>query len=373
MNQPGFPQQRQPFAPPHPQAWRAPVAQQGPPPGWSRQAWDQPRPGFPLQQQRVLPGWRPAPPPRRRSPLPALAVASTILVVLLFHAFSSQSGDDTVASNYQNEDYVVPRAGEEVSRIPVPEYEEEIDQWLQDNALYSAALAVPVRCEVEPIRDPSALSDDALQVRMRGYVECLTRVWGPVLEAAGHEAYQPTLFVYPAGREVTTSCGTQESINAFYCGADQNLYLAADVLRILPADLARSPEAFDLIVAHEYGHAVQGRSGVFAASHFLTEDSASPSAALEVSRRVEVQADCFAGAAMNSVAESMRTGAAERGTVADISYEIGDDRILERFGQDAEEGDHGTGTNRRLWAERGLQGGELSTCNTFIAPAAEVR
>ncbi|MDO5737084.1 MAG: neutral zinc metallopeptidase [Propionibacteriaceae bacterium] len=300
-------------------------------------------------------------------------MAGVILVILLFQAFSSQPGDDTVSSNYQNEDYVVPGADQAVSRIPVPQYEAEIAQWLQDNTLYQQSLAEPVRCDVDPIRNLGSMSDVALQTRMRGYVECLTRVWGPALEAAGHEAYQPTLYVYPAGGEVKTSCGTQPSLNAFYCGADQNLYLAADVLRILPAQQATAPEAFDLIIAHEYGHAMQGRSGVFAASHFLGEDATSTSVASEVSRMVEVQADCFAGSAMNSIAESMGMGEAGRESVARISYEIGDDRLAERFNQEIEEGDHGTGVNRRLWAERGLAGGQLSKCNTFVAPSSELR
>lgn len=319
--------------------------------------------------------WQQAPPaPRRpRSPLPALVIAGIILAVLLIHAFSSQPGDDVVESNYQNEDYVLPRTDDSRSRILIPEYQSEVLEWLQDNTLYQEQLASPVRCDVAALTNASALSDRQLQARMRGWVECLTRVWGPALEASGHEAYQPTLYVYPAGGEVTTSCGTQESLNAFYCGADQNLYLAADILRILPTDAARAPEALDLVIAHEYGHAMQGRTGVFAASQYLAQDAPTDSGAREVSRRAELQADCFAGAAINSVSDSMGLGEQGRENVRTITYEIGDDRLAERFGQPIEEGDHGTGENRRLWAGRGLDGGQLSTCNTFRAPTAEVR
>ncbi len=321
------------------------------------------------------PGWQPLPPSPRQthSPLNWLKVAGVILLGLLAYSFLSQPGDGVVESDYQNEDYVVPRADDPVSRIPIPEYQSEILEWLQDNSLYSEQLAEPVRCDVVRLTNAPALTDGQLQARMRDYVECLTRVWGPALEAAGHEAYQPTLYVYPAGGQVTTSCGTQDSLNAFYCGADQNLYLAADILRILPRDAAQAPEALDLVIAHEYGHAVQGRSGVFAASHFLSEDAASTSGAREVSRQIELQADCFAGAVINSVADSMKLGDAGRSNVGEISYEIGDDRLSERFDQQIEEGDHGTGDSRRLWAERGLDGGQLSSCNTFVAQASEVR
>ncbi len=357
-------------------------------PGFPPQPGFRPQPGQFSPQQRPTgwqppvqnfrgggPTWQPAPtrPRKQRSPLTALLFAGIILVALLGYAFSSQPGNDVVESNYQNEDYVLPRTDDSVSRIPIPEYESEILQWLQDNTLYPETLAAPVRCDVAALTNAKALSDAQLQARMRSYVGCLTRVWGPALEASGHEAYQPTLYVYPAGGEVTTSCGTQGSLNAFYCGADQNLYLAADILRILPTDAAEAPEALDLVIAHEYGHAVQGRTGVFAASQYLAQDSTSDSGAREVSRRVELQADCFAGTAINSVSDSMNLGEQGRTSVGDISYEIGDDRLAERFDQPIEEGDHGTGENRRLWATRGLDGGQLTGCNTFVAPTSEVR
>lgn len=376
MSQPGFPQQ--PGVPPQ----RGFPGQPGfpqhpgfqPPPGHApSQPWNQPRPHVPPQPGTFAPGWQPPRPPRRkRSPLLALAVAAVVLVGLLAHAFQSQPSDDLVVTDYHNEDYVLPRAGETVSRIPIPEYESDIAEWLEDNPLYAQQLAAPVRCDVAPITRPASLGDEALQTRMRGYVECLTRVWGPALEAAGHEAYQPTLYVYPAGGQVSTSCGTQESLNAFYCGADQNLYLAADILRILPSNLAAAPEAYDLIIAHEFGHAVQGRSGLFAAFQYVIQEAGSESEALETSRRSELQADCFAGAAINSVADGMGLDTAARESVAEISYEIGDDRLALRFNAEPEEGDHGIAANRRAWAERGLSGASLSSCNTFVAPDSEV-
>ncbi len=321
---------------------------------------------------QAQPGWQAPPPPRRRrSPLPFLGLAIVALVAVVGYAFLSEGDGDDVASNYQNENYVVPSTESDAPGIPVPEYESEVATWLESNTLYDQELASPVRCDLEPV--PASLGDEALQSRMRDYVQCLTRVWGPALEAAGHVAYQPTLYVYPAGGEVTTSCGTQESLNAFYCGADQNLYLASDVLRILPPTEAAAPQAYDLIIAHEYGHAMQGRAGVFAASYYATEDAGSESDAMEVSRRVELQADCFAGAVIDSVSQSMGLGDAEREAVARISYEIGDDRLAARFDQEFEEGDHGVGENRELWATRGLAGGPLSTCNAFTAPGTEVR
>ncbi len=381
MSQPRFPQppgwrpqpgRTSPAGRPH--TWPAPEQP------WSRQPGNHPRPD---QRQQFPPrAWQPPPqvrperqtsrPPRhKRSLRPLLGLLLLVLVVLVGYELLAGPDGDDVASNYENENYVVPSTRSNAPDIPVPQYESEIAAWLVNNTLYDQQLASPVRCGVEPTT--VALGDNALQSRMRKYVECLTRVWGPALEAAGHIAYQPTLYVYPAGGEVTTSCGRQESLNAFYCGADQNLYLASDVLRILPSAEARAPAAYDLIVAHEYGHAMQGRSGVFAASHFASESAGAESEAREMSRRVELQADCFAGAAIDSLSESMELGEAGRASVAQISFEIGDDRLAARFNQRIEEGDHGVGENRERWAVRGLSGAPLSTCNSFVAPDSEVR
>ena len=330
------------------------------------QHWQQP-----IQQGH---GWQVPPQPQpKRSPLPLLAVAVVVLIGLLAYSFLSGAVGDQVSTDYQNEDYQVPGMGGKVPELPIPQYESEIATWLEENTIYQQQLASPVRCDVDPIASPQSLSDDELQSRMRDYVACLTRVWGPALEAAGHTAYQPTLFVYPANGEVTTSCGTEPSMNAFYCGGDQNLYLAADILAVLPPDEANAPETFDLIIAHEYAHAMQGRSGVFAASAYAAADASSESKSLEVYRRVELQADCFAGAVMNSVSESTGMGEEGRAMVARISYEIGDDRLAERFQFELEEGDHGLGENRKAWVERGLTGAPLSGCNTFTAVGDEVR
>ncbi|RMB62063.1 neutral zinc metallopeptidase [Tessaracoccus antarcticus] len=331
--------------------------------------------GPPPQLQQNRPGqWgTSAPAPRkRRGPLPLLLVAAVVLLGLLGYAALSRPGTDTVESDYRNEDYVVPSTSDPVSDIPIPEYESDIAAWLNDNPLYQQQLASPVRCDVGPLEDPASIGDDALQTRMRGFVECLTRVWGPALETSGFEAYQPTLYVYPAGTEVSTSCGTQPSLNAFYCAADQNLYLAADILRILPVAQGKDPVAFDLIIAHEYGHAIQGRTGVFAASHYLVSQTTG-SESLEVSRRIELQADCFAGDGLHSLSESMSLGQTQQDAFKEISYEIGDDRLAQRFDVEMEEGDHGLGENRQLWAARGLTGDALSVCNTFVAPSSEVR
>lgn len=369
-NQPGYPA----GAPPRPTYGQQPYGQQP----YGQQGFPHQQPYGPPPGQFGGHGWQQPTPPVKRPTglLLALGLAGLVLLGLLAYAFLGSPTEgpgpqDPVGQEYQNEDYELPSVGDRVPELPIPS-DSQIGTWLDDNKIYGQTLASPVRCELAPFDDVRRLSDAELEQRMTGYVECLTRVWGPSLKAAGFVDYQPKLTVYPAGSEINTRCGTQPSLNAFYCGADQNLYLASDVTRLLPSAQASERVVFDLIIAHEYGHAMQGRTGLFAASKIAAAD-ASEAKAYEYSRRSEVQADSFAGLVVNSIGQDLGVNDADRAALLQISYEIGDDRLRERFDiKDKSPGDHGTGDNRRLWAERGLATSNIGACNTFTAPAGEV-
>ena len=173
--------------------------------------------------------------------------------------------------------------------------------------------------------------------------------------------------------KVITGCGTQESQNAFYCAADQRIYIAQDMLDVLSTDLSKARAIFNLIIAHEYGHTIQGQSGILVSGNALAKRD-SDSKAIEISRRLETQADCFAGAAMSSLWQGLKLTDADRQDILNIIMDLGDDKLRERNNGDPnEEGDHGKGKNRHTWLERGLNsGGSLGQCNTFTAPSGEV-
>ncbi|MFV0429356.1 MAG: neutral zinc metallopeptidase [Arachnia sp.] len=306
-----------------------------------------------------------------------LAVALVLLASLFAYALatsgnSEEPDDEVVEVDYQNEDYELPSKDDTPPELEIPTSDEAVTL-TQANPIYAVSLAVPVRCSTGPVGDGTTVDDAVLQAHFEEFVACLTRVWGPALEEAGLIAYQPTVTVFPAGGTVNTQCGTAESNNAFYCAADQSLYLASDVLDALPQELAEHRFTLDLIMAHEYGHAMQGRSGIFAGGLILMNE-ADESEAMELNRRLEVQADCFAGTVTNSLAESMGLTDDDRAAFGQVTYEIGDDRLQERFGGDpTTPGDHGTGENRKMWAERGLAADSVGACNTFVADPEEVK
>ncbi len=293
-----------------------------------------------------------------------LVVVGGLLVTLLIYTLARQVG----GSGYQNEDYKVPPSSETPPAVPIPDTEAEANEWLTNNGLYKIDMAAPIKCTTT--FESGTLSDSDREKQIDDYMECLTRAWGPALEAAGYTAYRPKVTVFSG--EVQTECGTSKSQNAFYCAMDQELYLAQDIAEVMTSKNRDARLLFAWIMAHEYGHAVQGRSGLFGASTLLSHES-SKSQALEYYRRAETQADCFAGVVVNSLSKDLAISDEERSGLGDLSFEIGDDQLSERLGKPLEgPGDHGTGANRRTWTERGLGTQQIGTCNTFTAPASEV-
>ena len=89
---------------------------------------------------------------------------------------------------------------------------------------------------------------------------CLMRVWAPTLQEAGYEAVRPTVTVYST--PISTPCGDMPMENAAYCMVDQQIYYASDLTDIIPKDLSNVPHTADAVMAHEFGHAIQARTGI---------------------------------------------------------------------------------------------------------------
>ena len=86
-----------------------------------------------------------------------------------------------------------------------------------------------------------------------GLMECLVRTWQPPVTSAGFLITRPTITIY--GDSITTKCG-DSGINAFYCSGTSSYYSTQ-----LPVQFPtlRGKWAAD-VVAHEYGHLIQGRT-----------------------------------------------------------------------------------------------------------------
>jgi uncharacterized protein len=171
-------------------------------------------------------------------------------------------------------------------------------------------------------------------------------------------------------RDATHSaCGTgQSEMGPFYCPADQKVYIDLSFYGDLrsrfgaPGDFAQA-----YVLAHEIGHHVQALTGV--ERRVRAEQRGAGGSANELSVRMELQADCFAGVWGHHAArrDVLEPGDVEEGLRAAAA--IGDDRIQKMSGRGVhpESFTHGSSDQRMAWLHRGLESGNPDVCDAFEA------
>ena len=118
------------------------------------------------------------------------------------------------------------------------------------------------------------------------------------------------------------------------------------------------------MIAHEAGHHVQHLLGIDSDVRAEQSRSDDPN---ELSIRMELQADCFAGIWGNSAFDEqlLESGDLEEGLQAAAA--VGDDRIQQRttWRVDPESWTHGSSSQRVEWFRRGFRSGSPQDCDTF--------
>ena len=166
---------------------------------------------------------------------------------------------------------------------------------------------------------------------------------------------------------VQSACGFAESATGpFYCPGDEKVYIDLGFFEDLqrrfgaPGDFAQA-----YVLAHEIGHHVQNVVGTEAEVRRARTQRAD--LANELSVRLELQADCYAGIWAHSTGrrEMLEQGDVEEGLGAAAA--VGDDR-LQRMGGGRvvpESFTHGTSAQRQEWFRRGFESGRPEDCDTF--------
>jgi hypothetical protein len=193
--------------------------------------------------------------------------------------------------------------------------------------------------------------------------------WNAILPQYGVQYVEPSLVLFDG--LVASGCGTAESaMGPFYCPLDQKVYIDMSFYNDLsqrfgaPGDFAQA-----YVIAHEVGHHVQNLVGTAEKVH-AAQQQASKVDANELSVRMELQADCYAGVWANNASRSrqlLEAGDVEEGLNA--ASAIGDDR-LQRMSQGRVVPDaftHGSSEQRVRWFRKGLESGSLEACDTFSA------
>jgi len=165
----------------------------------------------------------------------------------------------------------------------------------------------------------------------------------------------------------STACGYGQSASGpFYCPGDGKVYLDLSFFDELhrrfgaPGDFAQA-----YVIAHEVGHHVQNLLGL--ERRVRQAQQQSPGTANDLSVRMELQADCFAGVWGHSAAKRGRLDVDDVDEGLRAAASIGDDRIQRQSGGtvNPESFTHGSSAQRVEWFRRGLESGSPDACDTF--------
>lgn len=193
--------------------------------------------------------------------------------------------------------------------------------------------------------------------------------WTEIFSRGGKQYRKPVLVLFNGA--VKSACGfAQAAVGPFYCPADNQLYIDLEFFRDLQ-DKFRAPGDFAqaYVIAHEVGHHVQNQLGIAEQVRSLQARVGERDGnALQV--RMELQADCFAGiwaATANRNKRLLEPGDVEEGLRAAAA--VGDDLIQKRARGyvSPESFTHGSSEQRMRWFKRGLESGDIRTCDTFAA------
>jgi uncharacterized protein len=193
--------------------------------------------------------------------------------------------------------------------------------------------------------------------------------WTATFNASGLPEPKVAYRWIPAGQTAPSACGDSDGTlgdsAAAYCPGDDTIYIsekfATEIYdgaldRALPGSsqgYGRTAGDFAVayIVAHEYGHEVQGELGVFD-----KYDGQVPTMGFEL------QADCYAGTWAKSAYDENRLEDGDVQEALDAALAVGDFDT-------SSPSHHGTPEQRADAWNNGFESGDPSTCGTYLDPA----
>lgn len=193
-------------------------------------------------------------------------------------------------------------------------------------------------------------------------------VWKQQFQQGGANYVEPKLVLFRGS--VRTACGAgQAAMGPFYCPADQKVYIDLSFYETLksrmgaPGDFAQA-----YVIAHEVGHHVQHQLGI--TDQVERARAGRAGNANDLSVRLELQADCFAGL-WGHHAQNQRQ-ILEQGDIEEAvnaASKIGDDALQQASGRAVvpESFTHGSSEQRQRWFMTGLKTGSVKACDTFSA------
>jgi len=194
-------------------------------------------------------------------------------------------------------------------------------------------------------------------------------VWTDVFRQNGRQYREPKLVLFTD--QVRSACGLAgAAVGPFYCPGDEKVYIDLAFYEQLrrefkaPGDFAQA-----YVVAHEVGHHVQKLLGISDRVDAM-QGRVSEVEANQLSVRLELQADFFAGVFARHV---QNEGLLEAGDIEEAlraASAVGDDQIQRRTAGYIvpDSFTHGTSAQRLRWFKKGYDTGDIRQGDTFNAP-----
>jgi uncharacterized protein len=166
---------------------------------------------------------------------------------------------------------------------------------------------------------------------------------------------------------IQSGCGGAEAATGpFYCPRDEKVYIDLDFYDELKRRFGAPGEfAQAYVLAHEIGHHVQKILGIEAQEQRMLQQN--PRAKNQLSVKLELQADCFAGIWAHSTQQRGLLDPGDIESALGAAAAVGDDRLQKQATGHVspETFTHGTSEQRVSWFRRGFDSGQISACNTF--------
>ncbi|HUQ91140.1 MAG TPA: neutral zinc metallopeptidase [Bryobacteraceae bacterium] len=215
--------------------------------------------------------------------------------------------------------------------------------------------------------NPARTAKEQTTVQFVSFVlDDVQRTWDRILPEQANRPYRHSKLVlfrdaYPS------ACGHADSATGpFFCPGDEKVYIDLSFFDELKNRFGASGEfAQAYVLAHEIGHHVQKVLGIEAKVRQL--QSRNPGAANNLSVRLELQADCFAGVWGHSTAQRKIIDERDIEDGLRAAAAVGDDHIQKMSNRrvSPESFTHGSSAQRTEWFRRGLSSGNVQACNTF--------
>ncbi len=209
-------------------------------------------------------------------------------------------------------------------------------------------------------------ANKSIDCRMAGAQVVLDDYWSQHVDG-----YEPPLLTIVDG-QTSTQCGTaSNAVGPFYCPPEQGVYIDPSFFEIMRQQFGASADELAqlYIVGHEWGHHIQNITGT------MSDHPNNGTGAESNGVRIELQADCYAGAWLGDVTSLtddngtpyLQTPNQEQiDDALNAAFVVGDDHIQKQSSGSVnpESFTHGSSEQRQKWFTSGYENG-LGSCDTF--------